>query len=337
MSARRSSAGRSSGSDRVSCAGQGLTSFPSVANPGVVVTLDGSDNLLKTLPDVRAFAALRYLNLSNNKFSDLSSLSALRSLRELDVSGNRLTSIDFCTGMPFLEDLRASRNKIRDVNSPLPRKLIGLDISSNELVDLNFMEKNAPEGLERLNASENAIADLISLRFLTLCSQLNTVNVGLLDQFPRLDVLGFVRYLCPFLERFDDVMVPENGVDYREKGIIDVLVYGSEAELQELLGGGGCIVQWEEPTFVPFEDEADVSPMAQLEERLRAIEDALPSTPERKGGLGTLLSPYPKQNDTQEVEELRREISELRQQMVKVAELLYVHDRALEGLWESRT
>lgn len=329
-----------SGNDNLDCSGQSLTVLPRAARPNVVVTLNASNNLLKDIPDIVSFAALRYLDLSNNKFSDLSILESVPSLRELDISGNRLRSIEFCASLADLEVLRASRNRIREVSFKLPQNLIDLDLSTNEIASLDFMEKNVPVGIEKIDVSGNQIDTLVSLRFLAVFQQLHTFTVGLLTLFPGAKVLQYVKHLCPSIEYFDDtpcaqVEEPEFDTDK----LIDILVNVDEQELEALLRDGpGGGLEWSPATFIPFEDDVkSVTPLAELQNRLKALEDALPRTPQvqkQRQQVDMLISPYAAPEESQEMKELRGDISELKQQMAKVAELLYVHDQALRQIWE---
>ena len=334
--------GRSGGNDNLDCSGQSLTSLPRAARPNVVVTLNASNNLLKDIPDIVSFSALRYLDLSNNKFLDLAILESVPSLRELDISGNRLRSIDFCASLPDLEVLRASRNRIREISFKLPQNLIDLDLSNNEIASLDFMEKNVPIGIEKIDVSGNQIDTLVSLRFLAVFQQLHTFTVGLLTLFPGAKVLQYVKHLCPAIEYFDDTPCAQiEEPEFDTDKLIDILVNVDEQELESLLRDGPRgAVEWSAPTFIPFEDDVkEVTPIAQLQSRLKALEDALPRTPppsreKQRGQLDLLISPYPAQDESQELKELRSDIAELKQQMAKVAELLYVHDQALRQIWE---
>lgn len=326
MSEVRRSNASASAKDTVNCSEQQLTSLPRISRPNAVVTLDASNNLLKNLPDMRGFTIIRYMWLANNKLTDLSSLDSLQSLRELDISGNRITSLDFCTNLSNLEVLRASKNKIKDITIPLPVNLMELDLAENEITDLDFMEKMIPFGIESIDVSANAIDSLVSLRFLPMFRQLHTLSIGFIENFRDLKVLEYVKHLCPSIEYFDgqscmDVDEP----DFDTEKLIDILVATNEHELRALLSDGQIgKIQWEEPTFIEFDDEVPVTPMKELQDRIEAIEAALPKqrNPEPVASV-----------DAQELNELRNDISELKQQMLKVAELLYVHDQALKQIW----
>ena len=335
-----------SSNDTVNCADQQLTELPDIAKPALVVTLTASDNLIKNLPEMRPFTMLRYLDLSNNKIVDVSPLYCLQSLRELDISNNRVTNLDFAEHLDSLEVLRASRNRIREVLVPLPDNLIDLDISNNELTNLDFMERNVPVGIEKIDVSGNAIDSLISLRFLAVFQQLHTFTVGLLEVFKRLKVLQYVKHLCPSLEFFDDVRCDHvEEPDFDTEKLIEILMNLNEGDLEDLLSDGtlGEIV-WDEPAFVQYEEETiPGTPIRALQDRIKAIENEI-ANPSRQSpthtqanGLENLLSPFPKSDLNQEVQELKEGMRQLSQQMVKVAELLYIHDRGLKQLWENRS
>ena len=333
--------GRPPANDTLNCQDQQLTEIPEVQKPGLVVTLNASNNLIKNLPEMRQFAMLRYLDLSNNKIIDASPLFYLHTLRELDVSGNRITSLDFAEGLENLEVLRASRNRIREILVPLPDNLIDLEISSNEFTNLDFMEKNVPVGIEKIDVSGNSIDSLISLRYLAIFQQLHTFTVGLLDVFKGLKVLQYVKHLCPSIEYFDDVHCADvEEPDFDTERLIDVLVSLNEADLEDLLSRGNIgEIAWEEPSFVQYEEDTfPTTPIRVLQDRIQAIEDEIAKQADdgvnRKNGLENLLSPFQKKDLRQDIADLKQLIQEMTQQMVKVAELLYVHDRALEHLWK---
>ena len=336
---------RGGSNDTVNCADQQLTEIPDIQKPQLVVTLNASDNLIKNLPEMRPFTMLRYLDLSNNKIIDVSPLYCLQSLRELDISNNRVTNLDFAENLDSLEVLRASRNRIREILVPLPENLIDIDISNNELTNLDFMERNIPVGIEKIDVSGNAIDSLISLRFLAVFQQLHTFTVGLLEIFKRHKVLQYAKHLCPSLEFFDDVKCDHIGEpDFDTEKLIDILVNLNESDLEDLLSDGtiGEIV-WDEPAFIPFEEDdvtIPLTPIRALQDRIKYIEEQIENQPQEQprntkaSGLGTLLSPFPKSDLRQDLSDLKQSVWELGQQMVKVAELLYVHDRALKQLWE---
>jgi Leucine-rich repeat (LRR) protein len=94
------------------CSNQNLTSLPSTANAGQVMTLLVSDNLLRRVPNMRDFSILETLNLANNRLSDLSPLASLESLRVIDISFNAVTSLSFCED---LVNLATSHNSIASV------------------------------------------------------------------------------------------------------------------------------------------------------------------------------------------------------------------------------
>ena len=323
---------RPSANDTVNCSDHQLTELPEIQRPGVVVTLTASNNLIKNLPDMRVFSMLRYLDLSNNKIADASPLHQLRSLRELDISGNRITNIAFAERLDNLEVLRASRNRIRQILIPLPENLAELDISSNELTNLDFMERNIPLGIEKMDVSGNAIDSLISLRYLAVFQQLHTFTVGLLPLFKNLKVLQYVKHLCPSLEYFDDVSCATTDTpDFDTERLIEILVSLNENDLEDLLRDGNVgELSWEEPVFVQFEEDTlPMTPIRALNDRLKAIETEISNKNDENP-----LIPSPKLDIRQEIADLKQTVDELSQQMLKVVELLYVHDKALERIWE---
>jgi hypothetical protein len=235
-----------------------------------------------------------------------------------------------------LEILRASDNAIQAITTPLPDSLAILNLANNEFENLDFLEQMiSPEALETLDVSGNHINQLIHLRFLGTYVRLHTLKVGILSLFRDLQVIEFVKHLCPRLESFDDESCADIEPHFDEE-LIDILVANSEARLCAFLNISQ--IQWEEPTFIDFADDGEPTGLRELQDRLDAIEAQLPKTPIKKPSaqVGTLLSPFPKHAEPPEVKALRQDIGELRMQVGQIAELLYVHDVALRKIWNAK-
>lgn len=330
---------RQSGSlERINLSKGGYTEFPKIQKPNIVLYLNLSKNLIKTLPNMAAFNAIRYIDISSNKFTNLNALESLRSVKEIDCSYNKLTDINFVSNLPTLEVLRASHNQIRDINCILPKNIIDIDLSFNELKNLNFLQTNFPAGIERIEVSGNLIHEIINLRFLPLFQQLRMFNIGLLEENSDIQLLPFVKLLCPSIELFDGmdcVNIEDTGFDKDE--IIQVLVKESESELRSFLSNYDGGIKWEEPTFIPFENDVPATPIRKLANRIETLEEKIADPPERitpPKNTGNLLSPYQNSSNSGNIQSLQQELSEIKQQIAQIAEILYVHDKALKQLWE---
>ncbi|KAH0791518.1 Leucine Rich Repeat family protein [Histomonas meleagridis] len=215
--------------------------------------------------------------------------------------------------------LNASSNEIQSISCAFPPHLLELDLSNNQLSSLDFLEneEKVPVDLEQLNVSGNKIRDLIELRFISLFPKLRFLNIGLLKQEQSNQILEFVKHLCPSLEFFDDADCFDfDGNDFKEDELLPILIGGSEQRLQKYLFSSDIIVSWDKPYFIPFND-ANISDSA---EKVKKLENQI-NTIERRA------------QDTDSYEQLRDEIATLREQMSKLAELLFVHDQALREIW----
>jgi hypothetical protein len=284
---------------------------------------------------MRPFTILRSLNLANNQLTDISAVGSLRNLRELDISGNEITSLSCFEGLANLEILRARGNRIAAITAPLPDSLAIVDLADNAFTDLEFMGSClSRDGLQSLDVSGNHIETLISLRHLSLFSALAALKVGILDLVPGVPALQFVKVLCPSLETFDDENLGDVEGDFDDDQLIDHLVDGTEDSLRQfLMGSVGAQIAWQKPEFIEFRE--DPSPLSDLETRVKTLEDKLLHTPRRHDAaqLGHLLSPFGKPENSPELQGLRQDIGDLKSQVVQIAKILYVHDRALMQIW----
>jgi hypothetical protein len=226
---------------------------------------------------------------------------------------------------------------IRDITTPMPESLAILNLANNELENLDFLDNMiSPANLETLDVSGNQIRQLIHLRFLGTYVRLHTLKVGILNLFKDLQVVEFVKHLCPRLETFDDEPCADVEAHFDDE-LINILVAASESRLCAFLNISQ--IEWEEPTFLAFTDDEAPTPLRDLQNRLEMIESQLPKTPVRKQGtqVGTLLSPFPRHDEPPEVKALRQDIGELRMQIGQIAEILYVHDVALRKIWNAKS
>ena len=333
--------------DQIDFSQTNASTFPTITRPNIVIRMNASRNSISDLPNRSIFTRLRYLDLSSNNFQDLSPLGGLPSLLELDISNNFVQNLDFLRDLALLEVLHASNNKISRVIC-LPENLIDIDLSNNNLKSLEFLDspnegsnEPFPHGLERLNISGNNITQIISLRYITVFLQLRELDVGLLDANRNLQLLPFVKSLCPSLQTFD-------GADLRDvdeyafnlEDLIQVLTSGSEQALRSFISGIETGIRWDPPTFIDYDDDTPPTPLKTIEDRLRVLEErvaddqyATPTKNKYQNQTATLISPYNEQDDNAVIAAMQNEINELKQQVAQIAEILYVHDRALRQLW----
>lgn len=315
--------------DNIDYSEQGLTEFPAIPKPNLVIKMNLSINLLRILPSMHEFNFLRYLDVSNNKFTDLSALSRLNSLRELDISHNRIVSLGFVATLPNLEILRASFNRIVAVSASMPQSLIDLDLSHNEINSLEFLQKKVPVTIERIDVSNNLIIHVMQLRYIAVFQNLRILNAGLYHQNQGIQIIPFLKHICPSLELFDDndCDEPKSPNFPDDETLFECLMGGDETELQILLQKEDKSITWDEPTFIPFNSyETELqAPINDLEQRLHSIESRIPNP--------KLLSPV--RDDPQEIKTinaLRHDIGELKKQLAQLSQMLFVHDAAVKQI-----
>ncbi|OHT16728.1 hypothetical protein TRFO_12988 [Tritrichomonas foetus] len=327
-----------SGRDTIDISQKANSEFPTIVKPNFVLHLYASKNLFTKLPNMSGFTALRDLDLSRNKFVDLSPLSTVINLRSLNISFNRIRDLHFVENLQNLEKLNASNNKITDINSYFPQSLIYLNLSNNELSDLSFLDEKVPSTIEYLDLAGNAIDQVLELKYISLFQQLRILRVGLFENNKDLNIIPFVKHLCPSLQNFDDVEITEDIDDeiFNEDDLYDILVNGTEQQLQEFLLDKESAIHWDSPTFYPYDADVPPTPLKFIEDRLNVIENQFQerfSTP-KKGShsKNENLLQYPERNPA--VQNIQQDIVELKQHISQIAELLFVHDKALAHLWE---
>ena len=315
--------------DNVDYSNQNMTEFPTIAKQNMIIKMNLRNNKLSNLPNLSNFTLLRFLDLSRNRFVDLTPVSSIVSLRELDCSANSLVSLAFVASLTNLEVLRASHNRISTIAVQMPNTLIDVDLSYNEIVSLDFLQHKFSPALQRLDISNNSIDEVISLRVIAVFPQLHTLNAGLLETNRDIQLLAFVKHLCPSLVLFDGVECTE--VDYSHfppaDTILDVLVRGNENELRSLIQNIESQIIWDEPTFIEFDEEIPNSPLMNLERKLNDIERRIPLVKQNIQNRSPLS-----QNQRAKLDHMQREINDLRGQISALSNLIYAHDQGMKNL-----
>lgn len=177
-----------------------LTEIPALvfADAKQLSSVDLSENSIRHINPLafEGAANLKSLNLSNNQINqfDLQSIS-LTNLSVLDLSSNSLNSLNVVSlrNLPNLEHLRLRQAKITTIqvgSFSYQQKLISLDLSGNQLKELNF---------------NILFPDLQNLRSLSLhqnqLTELHCVQKSELSEFVVLD-LNNNQFNCSYLKRF---------------------------------------------------------------------------------------------------------------------------------------
>jgi hypothetical protein len=311
-----------------------LFEIPSISKPNLVIRLSLASNFLRAIPNMADFSMLRSLDISHNQLVDLTHISAIKPLRELDCSHNRIVSLAFVGPLTNLEILRASHNRIATVVAQMPEPLIDCDLSSNELSSFEFLQRKFPFSLERLDISSNLVGDVIELRYLSVFNNLTCLNTGILASHPNLQVLRLVKHICPTLTLFDGADctdVVTDAVQFpADEELYEVLVHGTEDELCHLIEYPDLTVKWTEPSFIEYEEDLEAKELEDLERRIGQIEQRLPRIPEPQ-------APPVYNGKADEIKAMRREIQDLRDQLGKLLDLLYVQDRAVREIFDGKT
>lgn len=312
--------------DNVDYSNQKLTEFPIIAKQNLVIQINLKNNKLLNLPNLSNFTVLRTLDISRNRFIDLSPVSAITSLRVLDCSENRIVSLGFVAPLVNLEILRASHNRISTVAIQMPESLIDVDLSNNEIVSLDFLQHKFPLTLQRLDISSNLVSEVISLRVIAVFTHLHTLNVGLLESNRDINLLALVKHLCPSLVLFDGVECPEEMPPNfpNPDHLLDVLVRGNESELRSLIQNNETKITWDEPQFIPFNEETPPSPILSLEKQIEKLEKKLPILSKKVENS----SPSKKAI----IQQMYRDINELKSQISVISNMIYFHDKAMKEI-----
>lgn len=323
------------GYDTIDISQRSYTEFPTIKKPNFVLHINASRNFFTKLPNMSNFTILQDIDLSKNKFVDLSPLSALINLRILNISNNKVKNLDFIQNLQNLEELNAANNKISEIHCSFPPNLLYLDLSFNELTNLSFLDENFPINIESIDVSQNSIDQIIDLKYISVFQQLHTFKIGFLEMNPDLNIISYVKYLCPSLVFFDDSKIDDSEeISFNDDDLLNILMHGSEQQLREFLLKKKSGIEWDEPNFIPFDNDFPTppTPIKQIEDRLTVIENQIHERISK--------SPQTNQSNQQEndsvLQVMQQDISEMKQQIAQITELLYVYDKALQKLWENQ-
>ncbi|OHT05888.1 hypothetical protein TRFO_26247 [Tritrichomonas foetus] len=318
-------------SDNVDYSNQNMTEFPTIAKQNIIIRINLRNNKILSLPNLSNFSVLRVLDLSHNRFVDLSPISSILSLRELDCSENSLVSLGFVASLSNLEILRASHNRISTVAVQMPNSLIDVDLSYNEIVSLDFLQHKFPSSIQRLDISANSIDEVISLRVMAVFPNLHTLNVGLLETNKDIQILSFVKFLCPSLVLFDGAECSDLNLDENfpnNEILLDVLVRGNENELRSLIQNVENRIIWDDPNFIPFDEVVPSSPLLVIERKLQQIEQKIPMLRKHAEQASPRLS----QIQRTKLDQIGQDIGELKAQIAELTQTLYVHEMAMKSI-----
>lgn len=164
--------------------------------------LNISNNFLRTLPYgiIIKLESLKILDLSYNLLKNVNLRDS--TVNRIDISNNLLKKFDVCH-MPSASHINLRHNHIQNIECSNSSKLVELDLSENNLTNLNWLEFDGLSRLRLLNLSSNSIRhltrgskNLIDLQELDLSrNSFTVVDGGDLSAFSNLTRLH-LNYLA---------------------------------------------------------------------------------------------------------------------------------------------
>lgn len=305
--------------------GREIKDLPFVLEPEKIVQINLSNNVFTIFPDLNQFSSLRILDVSHNKIEDLSGVSYLPTLAVLNCSFNEITSLGFVCNFRNLQILNASNNRISSINDHLPDSLVDIDLSWNQFINLDFLQRSLPTGLQKFSINGIPTSNLIDLRFFAVFSKLKVLNTGFFDSYHHKNLLPFVKYLCPSLIYFDGIECSFVKNDLNQDQIFDALLKGDENQLRFLLDQDIDEMIWDEPEFYDYEDKMSNYPLSKIMNKLNDLENQLPSNPTNQ-----MIDVESKKAF---VKKAHYELSQIKKQLIEISSIVYAHDEALQQMF----
>lgn len=117
---------------------------------GNIISLDLSNNKFSSFQKIPR--NIKKLNLSGNFLSDLNGINEFTNIEQLDISDNQITTIDGIEQLYNLTELNAENNKIKTIKA-LPQHLHSLNVSNNEIIEIDTLLANAINNIKIENES----------------------------------------------------------------------------------------------------------------------------------------------------------------------------------------
>ncbi|CAL5991282.1 leucine-rich_repeat domain-containing protein [Hexamita inflata] len=132
-----------------------LSNIQGIQQMQQIKVLNLSDNLISDISNLSKMTNIVQLNLARNSISSIVPLRYLSLLKELDLSCNTIKCVIPLASL-HLSKLLLVGNQISDIY-PLQKNLNYLDVSFNEIIDINLKQQNQ---LEYLNVRSNCISNI---------------------------------------------------------------------------------------------------------------------------------------------------------------------------------
>ena len=128
--------------DHLEVSGVALKDASQIEGLTLFRTIDLHDNLLATMPNLRAAHYLKKIDLSFNQLENVDFIASNRSLHSVDFSSNRIEAISAVQDLSNLQQARFAGNMITDL-TPLAElhDLEQIDLSNNAIQDLTPLQR----------------------------------------------------------------------------------------------------------------------------------------------------------------------------------------------------
>lgn len=345
--------------ETINCSQQNLLEMPNINHPDVVTNLNISFNKISLLPVMNQFSNLRFLIISHNNFTNLTPLAALTQLVELDCSYNQLTSIDFIFSMAELQVFQCSNNNIKKIKPCFPRNIQSIDLSSNPIKSLAFIENSGLTKLEYLNLNDSAVAKLSDIRYLRFLPKLQELNLSIQRSEGKIKYVELIKSACKSLKYLNEEDISSIFNDSNDKTADEILANGEDSDFYEFINRKDTHVTWNEPVFIPFDDSPRPLDRESIKERLSVIEATfvcpsfatdlkyklnslekqlamLTAPPAPKNEMGetiSLITPF-KEGDEAILDQILDEVRMIKLQISAATKVLFSQDNAIKKIWE---
>ncbi|CAG2205894.1 PPP1R7 [Mytilus edulis] len=215
--------------------------------------LDLSCNYIDRIENLSENVDIRELKMYGNRIHQLENLYSLKELSNLQLQHNKIKTIGelilFVNYLPNLEELNASNNRLRTVDFNRCKKLQDIDLSGNDLKDINGLKGMG--NLQILNVSNNRITTIKQVGKLRskLLTELYAADNHISElsyiptSFPVLEILNISRNnvasfeeVCSLnsLEELSELFISGNPFSNDEDGIHISYMSDIQAEFSNL-------------------------------------------------------------------------------------------------------
>lgn len=153
---------------------------------------------------------LKNAHINQCSLKKLEEIQIASTIKQLDISNNQLEYIDYEKPNFILQKLIASKNQIHYINNAIVNELTYLDVASNKISELGFIQDHP--SLQYVNLSENPLILLDTLRLpvlneLLLNEPTNRLDVSYLQtpKLKRLEMMGSYENASEYISRLREL------------------------------------------------------------------------------------------------------------------------------------